>query len=157
MAVTPYKVQVLQLPLSQNLTLIMQTTAHPMTVEDNAYLHHVAIILLKEKMADSNVLTKAVRIQLTLEGYNCLKAAFLSTDIVFKHTATFNSYQAKTTITKLNERKNLDCLITKAKQSSCQDQETCDYLNKLQMTFIVNSSKLQCTNLMRRKEVVIPG
>ena len=51
MAVSPYKAQVLQLPLSQNLTLIMQTTAHPMAVGDNACLHHVEISLVKEDIA----------------------------------------------------------------------------------------------------------
>ena len=47
MAVSPYKVQVLKLPLSQNLTLTMQTTAHPMAVGDNASVHYVEISLVK--------------------------------------------------------------------------------------------------------------
>ena len=114
MAVSPYKAQVLQLPLSQNLTLIMQTTAHPMAVGDNACLHHVEISLVKEEIAQiagHNVLKKAV-IQLTLEEYNCLKAALLSTDTVFNYTATFNSNHAKPTIAKLDERKKYSTYST---------------------------------------------
>ena len=90
MAVSLYKAQVLQLPLSQNLTLTMQTTAHPMAVGDNASLHLVDISLVREEVAQiagRNVLKKAV-IQLTLEEYNCLKAALLSTDTIFNYTAT---------------------------------------------------------------------
>ena len=50
MAVPPYKAHLLHLPLSKNLTLIMQTTAHPMAVGDNASLHHVKISLVKEEI-----------------------------------------------------------------------------------------------------------
>ena len=114
MAVSPYRAQVLQLPLSQNLTLIMQTTAQPMAVGDNASLHDVEISLVKEEIAQitgHKVLKKAV-IQLTLEEYNCLKAAFLSTDTVFNYTATFNSNHAKPTIAKLDERKKYSTYST---------------------------------------------
>ena len=85
----------------------MQTTAHPMAVGDNASLHHVEITLAKEEIAQiagHNVLKKAV-IQLTLEEYNCLKAALLSTDTVFNYTATFNCQHVKPTIAKFDERK----------------------------------------------------
>ena len=121
----------------------MQTTAHPMAVGDNASLHHVEISLVKEEIAQiagHNVLKKAV-IQLTLEEYNCLKAALLSTDTVFNYTDTFNSNHAKPTIAKLDERKifNLfDCPITLAIRSSCQDPMIRDYPNKLQRTFNVH-------------------
>ena len=59
-----------------------------MAVGDNVSLHHVEISLVKEQIAQiavHNVLKKAV-IQLTLEEYNCLKAALLSTDTIFNKT-----------------------------------------------------------------------
>ena len=92
----------------------MQTTAHPMAVGDNASLHHVDITLAKEEVAQiagHNVLKKAV-IQLTLEEYNCLKVALLSTDTVFNYTATFNSHHAKPTIAKFDERKKYSTYST---------------------------------------------
>ena len=87
MTVSPYKVQVFQLLLSQNLTLIMQTSAHAMAVGDNANLHHVKISLVKVKeerpqIVDHNVLKAFV--QSTFEEYSGLKAALLSSDTVFK-------------------------------------------------------------------------
>ena len=92
----------------------MQTTAHPMAVGDDASLHLVDISLVKEviaQIAGHNVLKKAV-IQLTLEEYNCLKAALLSTDTVFIYTATFKSHHAKPTIAKFDERKKYSTYST---------------------------------------------
>ena len=142
MAVSSYKAQVIQLPLSRDLTLIMQTTVHLMAVGDNASLHHVEISLVKEEIAQiagHNILKKAV-IQLTLEESNCLKAGLLSTDNVFNYTATFKSNHAKPTFEKLDERniKPIDCPITLAKRSSCQGRMIRDYPNKLQRIFNVH-------------------
>ena len=47
MAVSPYKAQDLRLLLSQNLRLIMQTTAHSMEVGDISSSHHIEISIVR--------------------------------------------------------------------------------------------------------------
>ena len=136
-----------------------------MAVGDNTSLHHVEISRVKEEIAQTaehNVLKKAV-IQLTLDEYNCLKAALLSTDTVFDYNASFITHHAKPTIAKLDERNNyiqpirLPNNISKAIILSGQNDTPLakEFAEDIQCTPVVTQIAMyQSDNLMRRGKLV---
>ena len=87
MAAHTGKPQMLQLALSENLSLFMTTTPQLMAVGSNIQ-QHISVSLIKEEIAQfagQNVIKKAV-IQLTLEEYFCLKTAFGTVDSIINFT-----------------------------------------------------------------------
>ena len=104
MAAHTGKPQMLQLALSENLSLFMTTTPQQMAVGSNSQ-QHISVSLIKEEIAQfagQNVIKKAV-IQLTLEEYFCLKTAFGTVDSIINFTTKFNQYNVKPSTAANNE------------------------------------------------------